>query len=83
MCYGVGGGKGRCGKCLGGVGSVRGVWGIGSRCVEVCLGCGERCGKGVGVGKKKVGGAGKCWEKGETIRGSGKVWCPNLGSQLS
>ena len=39
-----------CGKCVG-------VWGMGSRCVEVCLGfgemclgCGERCGKDVGVG---------------------------------
>ena len=44
------------GRCVGGVGSVLGcgrVWGgvgMGSRCVEVCLGCGERCGKGVRVG---------------------------------
>ena len=38
------------------------VWKMGSRCVEVCLGCGEmclkcgkRCEKGVGVGAKSVG----------------------------
>ena len=52
---------------------------MGSRCVEVCLGCGkmflgwgEKCGKGVGVGAKgvglglgkgEVGGAGKCGRK--------------------
>ena len=37
----------------GGVGNVLGcgeVWGMGSRCVEVCSGCGERCGKGVRMG---------------------------------
>ena len=40
-----------------GVGKYGEVWGMGSRCVEVCLrrgemclGCGERCGKSVRVG---------------------------------
>ena len=32
-----------------GVGKYGEVWGMGSRCVEMCLGCGKRCGKGIGV----------------------------------
>ena len=53
------------GTCVGSVGKYG----------EVCLGCGERCGKGVMVGAESVGlekgrgGAGKCGEKCETIRG--------------
>ena len=44
------GGKRRCGKMC---------WGM---CGEVCLGCGERCGKFVGVG-------GRCGESGKVWRG--------------
>ena len=46
-----------------GLGKHGEVWGIGSRCGEMCLGCGERCGKGVGVGlvlEKGSADAGKC-----------------------
>ena len=43
--------KRRCGRYVGGVGSVGKcgeVWGMGSRCVEVCLGRGKMClGRGV------------------------------------
>ena len=41
MCWGVGGGKGGRGEMCWGVGKYGEVWGMGSRCVEVCLGCGE------------------------------------------
>ena len=47
------------GRCVRGVGSVLGcgkygeVWGMGSRCVEVCLGCGK-CVCGVGRGVERV-----------------------------
>ena len=58
------------GRCVKGVESVLGygeVWGMGSRCVEVCL----RCGKGVRVRAKGVGlglgkgrwGYGEVWEE--------------------
>ena len=68
-------GCGECGKVWGGVG-------VGSRCVEVCLGdgemclvCGERCGKGVGEGAKGVWlglmlGKGR-WGCGEVL---GEMW---------
>ena len=56
--------------------------GVGSRCVEVCLGCGKMClggvevwkGCWVGVGKSGGEGCGKVWEEG---------WCHDLGPQLS
>ena len=94
-CVGCGGGKG---KCVGGVGKYGEEWGMGSRCVEVCSGCGkiclgsgEGCGKGVGVGQRVLGwcckrggaDAGKCG----TIQGSGEMWgegwCHDLGPKLS
>ena len=67
-------------RCVKGVGKYGEVWGMGSRCVEVCLGCGERCGKGVGmvvrgnVGRNvgQSGGARKCGEKGGVT-----IWDPN------
>ena len=52
------------GEMCWGVGEVRedvlGVWGMGSRCVEVCLGCGERCGR---RNMGQSGGASKCGKK--------------------
>ena len=51
-----------CGKCVG-VTKVWGGVGNGGRCVqsvfcgEMCLGCGERCGKGFGVSKWGVRGS--------------------------
>ena len=43
---------------------------------EMCLGCGERCGKCVGVGKMRRsvgrdGGVGRCWERSRECK---KVW---------
>ena len=32
---------------MGKVGKYGEVWKMKSRCVEVCLGCGEKCGKGL------------------------------------
>ena len=52
-------------RCVGGVGSVGKygeVWGMGSRCVEVCLGRGKMC-----LGEVWKG----CWGGG---KGCGKVW---------
>ena len=59
------------GRCVG-VWEV--VWGMGSRCVEVCLGCGEIC-WGVGRGVEKVLGWGQCegrwWVQGRVGAGKG------------
>ena len=91
------GSKERYGKmcCVGsvlGCGKVWGGVGMGSRCVKVCLGCGKRCGKGVGVGAKGVElGLGKGrWGCGEVLGemwdnpgGWGEGWCHDLGPQLS
>ena len=49
------------GRYVGGLGKYGEVWGMGSRCVEVCLGCGERCGKGVGLGLVLGKGRWKVW----------------------
>ena len=57
--------KRRCGRYVGGVGSVGKygeMWGMESRCVEVCLGRGKMC---LGRGVERVLGGGK---------GCGKVW---------
>ena len=98
MCWGVGGGKGRCGRCVGVWESMGGV--------ESVLGCGKVWGVGVWKwvwgevwkgwwgGQRVLGwereGVGKCREKCGTIRGSGEVkgdggatvWDPNSGKRL-
>ena len=51
---------------------------------KMCLGCGERCGKGVGVGAKDVGKYGEVWGTGnrcvEVCLGCGKV-CLGCGER--